>query len=46
MRNQYETLIPSRLKYISLTFHKTNNSKLELTIEFNTSIHDNIIHYL
>ena len=46
MGNQYETLIPSKLKYFSLTFHKTNNTKLRLTIALNTSIHDDILDYL
>ena len=46
MGNQYETLIPSKLKYIPLTFHKTNNTKLKSIIELNTSIYDNTINYL
>ncbi len=46
MGNQYETLIPSRLKHITLIFHKTNNIKVKLTIEFNISIYDNTIDYL
>ena len=46
MGNQYKTLIPSRLEYISLTLHKTNTTKLKLTIELNISIYDNIINYL
>ena len=45
MDNQYETLIPSKLKYIPLTFHKTNNEP-ELITAFNTSIYDNTIDYL
>ncbi len=45
MSNQYRTLIPSKLDYATLLSHKTN-TKLKLTIEFNISIHDNIIDYL
>ncbi len=46
MGNQREILVPSRLKYITLLSHQTNNTKLELTIGFNASIYDNIIDYL
>ena len=46
MGNQRQTLIPSKLKYITLTFHKTNNNKLEPTIGFNASIYDNAIECL
>ena len=46
MDNQYDALVPYRLEYISLTFHKANNTKLKLTIELNISIYDNRIDYL
>jgi len=36
MGNQCETLIPSRLKYITLLSHQTNNSKFKSIIGFNT----------
>ena len=39
MDNQYDALVPSRLEYISLTFHKTNSTKLKLTIKLNISIY-------
>ena len=32
MRNQYETLIPSRLKHITLLSHQTDNSELKSII--------------
>lgn len=46
MGNQRETIIPSRLNYIALISHKTNNTKLKLIIGFNTFVCDNIIDYL
>lgn len=46
MGNQYKTLIPSRLNYITLISHQTNNAKLKLIIEFNASIYNNTINYL
>ncbi len=46
MGNQYETLIPSRLKYITLLSHQTNNSQFKSIIGFNASIHNNAIDYL
>ncbi len=46
MGNQHETLIPSRLKYITLLSHKTNNDKLKLIISFNASIYDNMMDYV
>ena len=46
MGNQCQTLIPSKFNYITLTFYKTNNTKLKLTIEFNISICNNAIDYL
>ncbi len=46
MGNQYETLIPSKLKYTTLFSHRTNNSQLKSTIEFNLSIYNNLIDYL
>ena len=45
MDNQHETLIPSKLDHISLTLHKTNNTKLKLTIGLNTFIYGNIMDY-
>ena len=45
MGNQYETLIPSKLKHIPLTFHITNNNKFESIIGSNTSIYGNMIDY-
>jgi len=46
MGNQYETLIPSKLKYITLLFHQTNNTELKSIIGFNAPIYDNTIDYL
>jgi len=46
MSNQCETLIPSKLSYITLLSHQTNKTKLKLTIEFTASIYDNKINYL
>ncbi len=46
MGNQYENLIPSRLNYIPLLSHKTNNTKLKLIIEFDASIYNNTRNYL
>ncbi len=46
MDNQYETLIPSKVNYITLIFHKTNNTELKSIIGFNIFIHNNIIDYL
>ena len=46
MGNQYETLIPSKLNYIPLTFHQTNNTKLNQLTGLNISIYDDIIDYL
>ena len=45
MGNQRETLIPSRLKYITLLSHQTNNSQFKLTVGFNASIYNNTINY-
>lgn len=46
MNGQCKTLIPSRLNHITLLSHQTNNTKLKLTIGFNTVICDNITDYL
>ncbi|KKN15195.1 hypothetical protein LCGC14_0988490 [marine sediment metagenome] len=46
MGNQRETLIPSRLKYITLLSHQTNNSELKSTIGFNALLHNSGIDYL
>ncbi len=45
MGNQYETLIPSRLKHISLLSHQTNNSQVK-SIKLNASIYNNTMDYL
>lgn len=41
MGNQREILVPSRLKYITLLSHQTNNSELKSTVGFNASIYNN-----
>ena len=46
MGNQRETLIPSRLKYITLLSHQTNNSEVKSTIGFNAFIYNSAIDYL
>lgn len=46
MGNQRETLIPSRLKYITLLSHQTNNTELKSTTRFNVSIYNSTIDYL
>ncbi len=46
MNGQYKTLIPSKLKYITLISHQSNNTELKSIIEFNASIYDNTIDYL
>jgi len=46
MGNQHETLIPSRLDYITSLSHETNNTQPGLTLGFNASIYDNSIDYL
>jgi len=46
MGNQRETLIPSRLKYITLLSHQTNNSQFKSIIGFNASIYNSGIDYL
>ncbi len=46
MGNHYKTLIPSKLNYIPLTFHKTNNTKLKSIVGFNAFIYDNTTNYL
>ncbi len=46
MGNQYETLIPSRLKYTTLFSHQTNNTEPKSIIGFNTFIYDSGIDYL
>lgn len=40
MGNQHETLIPSRLKYVTSLSHQTDNSQFKSIIEFNASIHN------
>jgi len=46
MGNQRQTLIPSRLKYITLLSHQANNTELKSTIGFNASIYNSTIDYL
>ncbi len=46
MGNQCETIIPSRLNYVTLLSHQTNNTELKSIIAFNASIHNNIIDHL
>jgi len=46
MGNQYETIIPSKLKYITLFSHQTNNSEVKRTMGFNASIYNNRIDHL
>ncbi len=46
MGNQYETLVPSKLNYITLLSHKTNNTKVKLIIGFNVPTYDNRIGYV
>ena len=46
MDNQYETLIPSKLNYITLLSQQTSNTKLRAIIEFNASIRNNTMGYL
>ncbi len=46
MNGQCKTLIPSKLYYIPLTFHRTNNTELKLIVGFNALIYGNIMDYL
>ena len=46
MGNQCETFIPSRLKYITLLSHQTNNSQFKSIIGLNAFIYDGGIDYL
>ena len=46
MGNQRENLIPSKLKYITLLSHQTNNTELESIIGLNTFLRNNIMNYL
>jgi len=41
MGNQYETLIPPKLNYITLLSHQANNTELKSMIGFNASICNN-----
>ncbi len=45
MGNQHETIIPSRLKYITLLSRQTNNSEVKSIVGFNTFSYDNTIDY-
>ncbi len=46
MGNQYETLIPSKLNYITLPLHQTNNTELKSIMGFNVPTYDNRIGYV
>ena len=46
MGNQRETLIPSRLKYMTLLSHQTNNSQFKSIIGLSAFIYNNTIDYL
>lgn len=46
MGSQRENLIPSRLEYITLLSHQTDNSQFKLIIGINASIYNNVINYL
>ena len=46
MGNQCETSIPSRLKYITLLSHQTNNTEFKSIIGFNAFIYDSAVDYL
>ncbi len=46
MGNQHETLIPSRLEYITLLSHQTNNTEIKSIIGFNAFVYNNTIDYL
>lgn len=46
MVNHYEIIIPSKMNYITLPLHQVNNTKLKLTVGFNSSIYDNERDYL
>ena len=46
MGNQRKTLIPSRLKYMTLLSHQTNNSEFKSIIGLNTFLRNNIMNYL
>ncbi len=46
MGGQRKTLIPSKLKYITLLSHQINNSEVKSIIGFNLSIYNNTIDYL
>ncbi len=45
MGNQHETIIPSRLKYITLLSRQTNNSEVKSIVGFNASTYNNTIDY-
>ncbi len=46
MGNQRQTLIPSKLNYITLLSHQTKNTELKSIVAFNASTYDNGIDYL
>ncbi len=46
MGNQRETLISSRLKYITLLSHQTNNSQFKSIIGFNVLVYNSATNYL
>ncbi len=43
MGNQYQSIVPSKLNYITLLSHRTNDTELTSTVEFNTSGYDDAI---
>ncbi len=46
MGSQRETLNPSKLKYVTLLSHETNNSEVKSIIGFNVFIYNTIVDYL
>ncbi len=45
MDGQRETLVPSKLDYVTLLFHQTNNTELKSIIRSNAFIYGNKIDY-
>jgi len=46
MGNQHETLIPSRLEYVTSLSHQTDNSQFKSIIGFNAFVYNNVIDYI
>ncbi len=46
MGNQHKTSIPSSSKYVTLLFHKINNTELKSIVVFNAFTYDNGMDYL